>query len=75
MRWICPHCKKNSVRIRSSRQEHALLRRMWVQCTNLSCSWSGTMSCEYDGEMSPSGIPDSNIKLPQRHRGRKEVHL
>lgn len=65
MAWICPHCKQKTVRIRTSRQEHILLRRLWVQCQNLKCSWTGTFTCECDGELSPSATPDPRVNLPK----------
>lgn len=65
MAWICPHCKQKTVRIRTSRQEHILLRRLWVQCQNLKCSWTGTVTCECDGELSPSATPDPRVNLPK----------
>ncbi|WP_323842933.1 ogr/Delta-like zinc finger family protein [Moraxella sp. Pampa] len=65
MPWICPHCKQKTVRVRTSRTEHILLRRLWVQCQNLSCGWTGTYHCECDGELSPSATPDPAICLPQ----------
>ncbi|WP_196296427.1 ogr/Delta-like zinc finger family protein [Moraxella bovoculi] len=68
MAWVCPHCKQKTVRIRTSRDEHILMRRLWVQCQNLSCGWAGTYNCECDGELSPSATPDPQVKLPQ---GRK----
>lgn len=68
MSWICPHCKQKTIRIRTSRNEHILLRRLWVQCQNLSCGWTGTYNCECDGELSPSATPDPAIKLPQGRR-------
>lgn len=59
----CPHCKENNLRIRSSEQEHALLKKIFLQCPNLFCSFSCGGIIEITHEISPSAIPDANVRL------------
>lgn len=65
MAWLCPHCNQKTLRVRTSRQEHLLLRRLWVQCNNLNCGWTGIYSCECESELSPSATPNPSIKIPK----------
>ena len=49
--------------IRSSTAVHALLRNIFLQCSNYQCSFSGGGILEITHEISPSAKPNLEIKL------------
>lgn len=60
---LCPHCKAANLQIRSSIQEHILLKTLFLQCRNVHCGFTGRGNIEITHEISPSAIPDCNVKL------------
>jgi hypothetical protein len=59
----CPHCK-HGIRIRNSIGLHDLLRAAYLQCTNVNCGATFRGEFEITHEMSPSGTPNPEIRLP-----------
>lgn len=59
---LCPHCKARLL-VRSNVKQHMLLRILYLQCTNVQCSWSGTASIEIDTQISPSAVPNPHVNL------------
>lgn len=62
-KMVCPHCHSR-MRIRTSEGTHVFLRIAYLQCTLESCGWSVRAEFEMTHEMSPSGMPNPEIKLP-----------
>lgn len=62
-KYVCPHCG-GPLRIRSSKGEHQLLRTNYIECVLEACHWSALGRTEITHELSPSGMPNPNIKLP-----------
>lgn len=60
--YQCPHCTAGMY-IKSSRSVHALLRNIFLQCSNYECSFSAGGILEITHEISPSAIPDANVQL------------
>ena len=60
---LCPHCKAANLQIRSSIQEHILLKTLFLQCRNIHCGFTGRGNIEITHEISPSAIPDANVNL------------
>ena len=60
---LCPHCKATNLRIRSSEQKHSLLKSIFLQCPNIFCSFTCGGNIEITHEISPSAIPNPEIKL------------
>lgn len=60
---LCPHCKAANLQIRSSIQEHILLKTLFLQCRNVLCGFTGRGNIEITHEISPSAVPDCNVKL------------
>lgn len=60
---VCPHCHSKA-HIRTSVGEHVFLRVCYVQCSNEACGWSARAEFTITHELSPSGEPNPNIKLP-----------
>lgn len=60
---LCPHCESTNLRIRSSQQEHKLLKRIWLQCPNLFCGFSCGGNIEITHELSPSATPNPAVQL------------
>lgn len=59
----CPHCRQSTLRIRSSQQEHPTLRRIWVQCTNVHCGFTGSGYTEITHEISAPAYVNREVKL------------
>lgn len=60
---LCPHCKTANLRIRSSQQDHLLLKRLWLQCINPDCGFTCGGNLEITHQLSPSAIPNLNVQL------------
>jgi hypothetical protein len=60
---ICPHCHRG-MRVRTSDGVHIFLRVSYLQCTNVACGWSVRAEFQMTHEMSPSGMPNPEVKLP-----------
>ncbi len=58
----CPHCK-SGMTVRSSNAVHALLRNIFLQCSNYQCSFSAGGILEITHEISPSARPNIEIQL------------
>lgn len=61
---ICPHCKSNNLKIRSSEQRHPLLKDVWLTCPNLFCGFTCGGHIEITHTISPSASPDAKIHIP-----------
>jgi len=61
---VCPHCRSR-MRIRTSEGRHIFLRIAYLQCTNEACGWSVRAEFEMTHELSPSGMPNPEVRLPQ----------
>ena len=61
---LCPHCQVSKLRIRSSEQNHPLLKVLWLQCPNLLCGFTCGGHIELTHTISPSATPNSSIYLP-----------
>ncbi len=63
----CPHCSAK-LTIRSSKQQHVLLRSIWLQCSNVMCGFTGAGIIEITHQISPSSQknPDINLKKLKR---------
>lgn len=55
--WRCPHCK-NEMRIRTSETVHPMMRRSFLQCLEVECGATFTVTSEIERQLSPSGTPD-----------------
>ena len=60
----CPHCQATTLRIRSSQQNHPLLKKIWLQCPNLMCGFTCGGHIEITHTISPSAMPNPSIHLP-----------
>ena len=60
--YQCPHCS-SGMTIRNSRSVHALLRNIFLQCSNYQCSFSAGGILEITHEISPSAKPNPEVKL------------
>lgn len=60
---LCPHCKAANLQIRSSIQEHILLKTLFLQCRNVLCGFTGRGNIEITHEISPSAVPDCNVNI------------
>lgn len=58
----CPHCC-STMTIRSSIQQHPLLRTIYMQCLNYKCGFSAGGNIEITHQISPSMIPNPTINL------------
>lgn len=58
----CPHCQSTAV-IRTTKKLHNLLKRSYIQCSNVHCGWTGVAHIEIVGECSPSATPNPQIQL------------
>ncbi|MEE1868542.1 MULTISPECIES: ogr/Delta-like zinc finger family protein [Pseudomonas] len=61
---VCPHCKSR-MRIRTSEGRHIFLRIAYLQCTTEACGWSVRAEFEMTHELSPSGMPNPDVRLPR----------
>lgn len=68
MSLICPHCQQKTLRIRSSRQTFYTLKRIWVQCTNLHCGFTGSGYTEITHQISAPAHANSEVKLAPYHK-------
>lgn len=64
---VCPHCSSR-MRIRTSEGRHVFLRVAYLQCVNEACGWSVRAEFEMTHELSPSGMPNPNVRLPSANR-------
>lgn len=60
--YQCPHCTAGMT-IKSSRSVHALLRNIYLQCSNYQCSFAAGGILEITHEISPSAKPNLEIRL------------
>jgi hypothetical protein len=73
MRMRCPHCK-SSASIRTSTEITVLLREMSLICSNPACGHTFIAATEINRTLSPSAIPDPNVRLPlSKHVQRREL--
>jgi len=52
------------MRIRTSEGRHIFLRVAYLQCTTEACGWSVRAEFEMTHELSPSGMPNPDVRLP-----------
>lgn len=64
----CPHCQEKAI-IRSSEYLSPLVRKMYYQCKNVTCSFSFVALETVMGTVVPSGCPDPKIHVPLSSRG------
>lgn len=60
---VCPHCN-SKMRIRTSEGCHIFLRIAYLQCQNEACGWTVRAEFQMTHEMSPSGMPNPEVRLP-----------
>jgi hypothetical protein len=53
------------MRIRTSEGRHIFLRVAYLQCTTEACGWSVRAEFEMTHELSPSGMPNPEVRLPR----------
>lgn len=70
----CPHCGSNFP-IRNSVEMNPLLRRVHAQCLNTECGFTASGYFQWDFELSPSGLPNPEINLPQAPKRNKELRV
>lgn len=63
-KMVCPHCASR-MRIRTSEGRHIFLRVAYLQCTTEACGWSVRAEFEMTHELSPSGMPNPEVRLPR----------
>ena len=63
-KMVCPHCQSR-MRIRTSEGRHIFLRVAYLQCTTEACGWSVRAQFEMTHELSPSGMPNPEVRLPR----------
>lgn len=59
----CPHCQ-GRIRIRTSEGLTPLFRVAYLQCMNEPCGFTARAAIEITHELSPSGLPNVQVKLP-----------
>jgi hypothetical protein len=62
-KMVCPDCG-SPIRVRNSYGQHALLRGVCFQCTNLNCGAVFNGNLEITHRLSPSAMPNPEINLP-----------
>lgn len=67
-RFSCPHCGLSHLQIRSSKQQHPLLKLLYLQCTNVKCGFTCQAHFEIKTQLSPSGQPNPEVKIPSIKR-------
>ncbi|MDU7561416.1 MAG: ogr/Delta-like zinc finger family protein [Acinetobacter baumannii] len=71
--FTCPHCG-SPFPVRTSYFENPILKRLFLQCKNIECSFSAQAFIEIKYELSPSGVPNPEINLPSSPaKHKKEV--
>lgn len=69
----CPHCK-SPARARTSTQLSPLFREVTYTCLNTDCGHVFVCGLEAIRTLSPSSIPDPEIRLPfSRHVRQREI--
>lgn len=71
-KMVCPHCYSR-MRIRTSEGTHIFLRIAYLQCTLEACGWSVRAEFEMTHEMSPSGMPNPEVKLPAANMALRNI--
>lgn len=59
----CPHCNAKA-RVRTSREETALVREAHLQCSNIECGHTFVAKLEITRTISPPLQPNPDIRLP-----------
>ena len=60
----CPHCEQNSLRVRSSKQPHPLLKIIYFQCKDINCGFTCQANLEIKHQISPPALANPNINIP-----------
>lgn len=60
----CPHCEQNSLRVRSSKQPHSLLKIIYFQCKDVNCGFTCQANLEIKHQISPPALANPNINIP-----------
>ena len=68
----CPHCG-SYFPVRSSYEESPILKRLYLQCSNVLCGFSAQAFLEIRFELSPSGAPNPEINLPRSPAKQQKV--
>ncbi|WP_081951646.1 ogr/Delta-like zinc finger family protein [Pseudomonas cremoricolorata] len=71
---VCPHCH-GRMRIRTSEGRHIFLRIAYLQCCSEACGWSVRAQFEMTHELSPSGMPNPEVKLPKADRALRQAAM
>ncbi|WP_336032979.1 ogr/Delta-like zinc finger family protein [Acinetobacter bereziniae] len=58
---LYPHCQSTNLRIRSSEQNHPLLKNIWLRCPNLFCGSTCGGNIEITHQISPSATPNPSF--------------
>ena len=64
LKMICPHCEKNTLRVRSSKQPHPLLKILYFQCRDVDCGFTCQANLEIKHQISPPSLANPNINIP-----------
>ena len=60
----CPHCEQNSLRVRSSKQPHPLLKIIYFQCKDVNCGFTCQANLEIKYQISPPALVNPDINIP-----------
>ncbi|MEH6460379.1 ogr/Delta-like zinc finger family protein [Chitinimonas sp. JJ19] len=63
----CPHCGKTA-HTRTSKQVSRLSREVYFQCSNLECGHTFVGVMEIVRTLSPSAMPNPEVRLAQTQR-------
>jgi len=63
------------MRIRTSEGKHIFLRIAYLQCSAEACGWSVRAEFEMTHELSPSGMPNPEVRLPKADRELRRAAL
>lgn len=74
MKMRCPHCK-TWASVRGSREVSNLTRESYFACGNTSCGHTFAAVTEINRTVSPSAIPDPQVRLPLSAHVRRRVLL
>lgn len=72
MRVLCPACGEKA-RVQTSREISLTTRRVYCQCTNEACGWSGSALVAITHTLTPSRLRDQVHRLPMPDDVRNEL--
>lgn len=68
----CPHCNGRSI-ARSSRELSGTMREIFFQCLDVECGHTYVAQLEIVRTLSPSGKPNSAVRVPMSPHVHKRV--